>query len=253
VVVETDGGSSPPKLLAALTLGARIDLSEGAKLSLIYVAKGDEYKLSGPGSYQVDAASLQTISGTPPAKQRSIGGALSGKKIRSENVAQASLTMRGIKKVRRSLDPLPPSGSVVLADQLQLQWKEPAEGLAYQIQLIESQNQVLVNQEVTGNKYTLPVDISLASDSYYTWSVSTTMPDGSLVTASAKFRVASDETRQQATKIKPGIDATISERVAYGLWLENENLAYEARLAWDELSTEFPDQPNFRVRASIKP
>lgn len=253
VVVKTDGGSSPPKLLGALTLGARIELSEGAKLSLIYVAKGDEYKLSGPGSYQVDAASLQTISGTPPAKQASIGGALNGKKIRSENVAQATLTMRGIKKVRRSIEPLSPSGSVVLADPLQLQWKEPASGLAYQIQLIDSQNQVLVNQEVTGNKLTLSADMQLASDSYYTWSASTTMSDGSLVTASAKFRVASDETRQQAAKIKPGIDGSVSERVAYGLWLENENFAYEARLVWDELASEFPDQPNVRARAALKP
>jgi len=253
VIVKTNGGSSPAKLLATIPLGASISLPEGAKLSIIYVAKGDEYKLSGPGSYQVDASSLQTISGTAPAKQASIGGALSGKKIRSENVAQATLTMRGIKKVRPSLEPLTPSGSITLADPLQLHWREPAAGLAYQIQLIDSQNKVLVSKEVTGNAFTLPQEIPLVSGEYYVWNLSTTIPDGSLVTSSAQFRVASNEIREQAAKLRLGKDRSVSERVAYGLWLEGENLCYEARLAWEELAADFPDEPNIRDRAALKP
>lgn len=253
VIVKTSSGSSPAKLLATIPLGARIDLPEGAKLSMIYVAKGDEYKLSGPGSYQVEASSPQTISGGTPAKQASLGGALNGKRIRSENVAQATLTMRGIKKVRPSLEPLTPSGSITLADPLQLHWREPVAGLAYQVQLIDSQNSVLVSKEVMGNSFTLPQEIQLDSGSYYVWNLSTTIPDGSLVTSSAKFRVASNETREQAAKLRPGKNGSVSERVAYGLWLEGENFANEARLVWDELAVEFPDQPNVRDRAALKP
>ncbi len=163
VIVKTNSGSSPAKLLATIPSGALFELSEGAKLSMIYVAKGDEYKLSGPGSYKVDVFSPQTISGAAPAKQASLGGALNGKKIRSENVAQASIAMRGIKKV------------------------------------------------------------------------------------------ASSEAREQAIKLRPGKNGTVSERVAYGLWLESENLADEARQVWNELAAEFPDQPNLRDRAVIKP
>lgn len=253
VTVKTKSGVSPAKLLAAIPLGARIDLPEGAKLAMIYVAKGDEYKLSGPGSYQVDAASPQTISGNAPAKQASIGGALSGKKIRSESVAQASLTMRGAKKIRRSLEPLTPSGSITLADPLQFHWREPAAGLAYQIQLIDSQNKVLVSKEVTGNTFTLPQEISLVSGDYYVWNLSTTISDGSIATSSAQFRVASNEIREQAAKLRPGKNAPVSERVAYGLWLEAENLANEARLVWDELAAEFPDQSNVFNRAARWP
>lgn len=252
VAVKTSGSSSPAKLLGAIPLGARIDLPEGAKLSMIYVAKGDEYRLSGPGSYQVDASSLQTISGNAPAKQASIGGALSGKRIRSENTVQATLTMRGVKKIRRSLEPLTPSGSITLADPLQLHWVEPTEGLAYQIQLIDSQNKALVSKEVTGNTFTLPQEIPLVSGGYYVWNLSTTIPDGSLVTSSAQFRVASNETREQASKLKPGKNGTVSERVAYGLWLEGENLEREARLVWEELAADYPDEPNIRDRAAPK-
>ena len=253
VLVKTSSGSSPAKLLAAIPLGARIDLPEGAKLSVIYVAKGDEYKLSGPGSYQVDASSPQTISGNAPAKQASLGGALNGKRIRSENVAQATLTMRGIKKVRPILEPLTPSSAVTLADPLQLHWREPVAGLSYQVQLIDSQNKVLFSKEVTGNTFTLPQETQLDSGGYYVWNLSTTIADGSLVTSSAKFRVASNETREQAAKLRPGKNGSVSERVAYGLWLEGENFANEARLVWDELAAEFPDQPNVRDRASLKP
>ena len=253
VTIKTGSGSSPAKLLAAIPLGAKIDLSKGAKLTMIYVVKGDEYKLSGPGNYQVDASFPQTIKGSPPAKQVSLGGALNGKKIHSENVAQATLTMRGIKKTKPSLDPLAPSGTVTLADPLQLQWREPVTGLAYQIQLIDSQNKVLFSKEVIGNTFTLPREISLSSSDYYEWNLSTTTPDGSLVTSSAKFRVASNEIRAQAAKLRPGKDGTISERIAYGLWLEGENLGYEARLYWNELAAEFPDQPNVRDRAALKP
>lgn len=253
VIVKVDSSSSPAQLLAPIPLGARIDLQKGAKLSLIYVAKGDEFKLSGPGVYQIDASSPQTISGSTPAKLASLGGVLSGKKIRPENVAQATLTMRSIKKVQHSLEPLRPSSSVVLADPLQLRWQEPAAGLVYQIQVIDSLNKVLMSKETAGNKFTLPQETTLVSGDYYVWNISTTMPDGSLVTSSAKFRVASNEVREQAAKLRPGKEGSVSERIAYGLWLEGENFANEARLVWDELATEFPDQPNFRDRAALKP
>lgn len=253
VTLEVDRGSSPAQLLAALPVGGRIDLPKGAKLSMIYLANGDEYRLSGPGSYQVGASAPKTISGQTPAKQASLGGALSGKKIRSEHVAQATLTMRGIKKIRPSLEPLSPSGSITLADPLQLRWREPAAALAYQIQLIDSQNKVLLNKEVAGNAFTLPPEIQLDSGGYYVWNLSTTLPDGSLVTSSAQFRVASNETRRQAARLRPGNNDSVSERIAYGLWLEGENLAIEARLVWDALAEEFPDQPNVLDRATLKP
>jgi len=69
--------------------------------------------------------------------------------------AQATITMRGFKKVERSLEPLTPSGSITLADPLQFQWREPAADLTYRIQLIDSQNKVLVSKDVTGNTFTL--------------------------------------------------------------------------------------------------
>lgn len=253
VVFKTDAGSSPAKLLAAIPLGAKIDLPEGAKLSMIYIEKGDEYKLSGPGSYRVEAAAPQTISGGAPAKGKTIGAALNGKRIRSENVAQATLTMRGMKKARPSLEPLIPSGCIVLADPPQLRWREPANGLAYQIQLIDSQNLVLVSKEVTGGAFTIPSEIPLASGGYYLWSVSTTMADGSIVTSSAQFRVASNEIREQAAKLRPSKDGSASDRIIYGIWLEFENLAYDAHLVWDGLAAEFPDEPNIRDRAALKP
>lgn len=252
VTIKTNSGSSPAKLLAAIPSGARIDLPKDAKLTMIYVAKGDEYKLSGPGSYQVDASSPQAVKGAAPAKQASLGGALSGKKIRSENVAQATLTMRGIKKIR-SFESLAPSGSITLADPLQFSWKEPDAGLTYQIQLIDSQNRVLISKDVMGNTFTLPQEIPLTGGDYYEWSLSTTTSDGSLVNSKAKFRVASSETREQAAKLRPGKSGTSAERIAYGLWLEGENLAYEARMYWGELASEFPDQPNVRDRAALKP
>lgn len=254
VVIKTDSGSSSAKLLGVIPLDARIDLPEGAKLVMIYVSKGDEYRLSGPGSYRVGASSPQTISGNIPVKQASLGGALSGKRIRPENVAQATLAMRGgIKKAQRSLQPLTPSGSITLADPLQLQWREPKAGLAYKIQLMDSRNKALINQEVTGNTFTLPQEIQLSSGGYYVWKISATTPDGSIVAASAKFRVASQETRTMAAKLRPGKNGTVSERVVYGLWLEAEDLINEARMAWKELDEEFPGHPNLFDRAARWP
>jgi hypothetical protein len=251
--IKINGASSPAKLLASIPVGTKIELAAGAKLSLIYVAKGEEYKLTGPGSYQLEGASPHTISGAEPAKQASIGGALNGKRIRSENVTQATLTMRGVKKVHRNLEPLTPSGSITLADPLQLRWRAPTDGLAYQIQLIDNQNKALVAKEVTGNTFTLPPEIQLASGGYYVWNVTTTLPDGSLVNASAQFKVASNEIREQAAKLKPGKNGTVSERVAYGLWLEGENLSNEAVQVWVELAEDYPDEPNIRERANLKP
>jgi hypothetical protein len=219
---------------------------------MIYVASGDEYKFSGPGSYRLDASSPQTINGAVPVKQVSIGSTLGDKKIRTEGVSLATMKMRANKKGLRTLEPLSPSGSITLADPLQLSWRAPAVGLSYQVQLIDSQNKVLVSKEVEANTFTLPQEISLSGGGYYVWIITTTLPDGLLVTSSAQFRVAPNEIREQAAKLKPVNKGTVSERVAYGLWLEGENLANEAIQVWVELAEDYPDEPNIRERISLK-
>lgn len=253
VTVTINGASSPAKLLASLPVGTKIELQAGAKVSLIYVAKGEEFKLTGQGSYQLEGNAPHTISGAEPVKQASIGGALSGKKIRSENVSQATLTMRGVQKNKRTLEPLTPSGSITLADPLQLQWRSLGDGLGYQVQVIDSLNKVLISKEVMKNTYTLPKEIKLESGGYYVWNVTTALPDGSLVNSSAQFKVASKEIREQAAKLRPGKNGTAAERVAYGLWLESENLSNEALQVWVALAEDYPDEPNIRERANLKP
>ena len=250
VTIKTGTGQSAAKLLASIPPGTRIDLAAGAKLSLIYVAKGDEYRLSGPGSYQIDAAAPQTISGSAPAKHASLGGALGGKKIRSENVAQATLTMRSSKKIFPGLEPLSPSNTKTLADPLQLDWSEPATGLAYQLKVIDKQYKVMFEKEVYGNTCTLPQQIALAGGEVYQWQISTHLANDSLLTANTQFTVASNETRELAAKLKPGKEGTVSERVVYGLWLEAENLTREARIYWKELAREYPDHPDLFDRAA---
>jgi hypothetical protein len=254
VKIKINGSSSPAKLLASIPPGARIDLVAGASMTMIYITNGNEYKLTGPGSYQFDTTSPKTISGALPAKQTSIATALNGKKIRSENVAQATSSMRkGIKEIHLPLEPLTPSGCVTLADPLRLQWRTPAEGLTYNIQIINSKNEVLFTQEVADNSVTLPSGLALSGGDYYVWEITAVMPNGSPISASAKFKVASNEIREQATKLKPGTNGTVSERVAYGLWLEAVNLPNEAIHVWVELAEDYPDEPNIRDRANLKP
>lgn len=253
VTVKTNGSTAPAKLLAGIPLSARIDLPKGARLTMIYVAKGDEYKLSGPGSYQVEASSPKAISGPAVVREASIGGALQGKRISSEHVAQATLTMRDIKIIQPSLEPLAPSGLIALAAPLQFHWQEPAEGLTYQIQLADGQNNMLISKKVTGNTFTLPQDVQLSSGRDYVWSLSSTTPEGSHLASTARIKIASSEIRAQAAKLRPGKDGAVAERIAYGLWLEGEKLAYEAHQVWNELATEFPDQPYIRDRAKLKP
>ena len=253
VMIKASGSLTSAKLLASIPIGAKIDLLAGAKLTLIYMANGDEYKLNGPGIYQIDASSPQIIKGAVPAKSASIASALNGKKIRSDNVAQATLAMRkGIKETRLPLEPLTPSGSVTLADPLRLQWQAPAEGLTYKIQIINSQNEVLFSNEVMDNTLTLPSEIALSSSEYYVWKITTVIPEGNPLSATAKFKVASNEMREQAAKLKPSTNGTVSERVAYGLWLETFNFTKEAIQVWEELAADYPDEPNVRDRANLK-
>jgi len=253
VGVSSGGGSSPVKMLASIPVGAKVELRAGSKLSLIYVAKGDEYTMSGPGSYQLDVSSPQTIAGAAPVKQASLGGALNGKRIRSENVSQATITMRGFKKSLSSLDPLTPSGSVTFVDPLSLQWASPMAGLTYKVQIKDGQDKILLSKEVKENSVVLTQDIPLASGGSFIWSISTTLPDGSAVSSSAPLNVAADDIRVQSIKIKPGKNATVPERVVYGLWLEGEKLDFEARQVWGGLAADFPDELNFRDRAIPKP
>ena len=200
VTIKINGVATPAISLASIPLGAKVDLPAGSNLSVIYIATGDEFKLTGPGAYQLDPTSLKTISGASPVRQTSFKDPASGKIVNASLTSKAEITLRGVTNAAHSLEPLTPEGVIAVAEPLQLHWREPATGLSYRVQLLDSQNKLLVDQAMMVNSYTLSEDIPLTKGGDYVWNITTTLPDGSLITSSAPLKVASVNVRDSSSR-----------------------------------------------------
>lgn len=70
--------------------------------------------------------------------------------------------------------------------------------------------------------------------------------------ARAEFRVAPPELQAQAKSLAPAAEATVADRVAYALWLEQNDLRDEARRWWAAVAQARPEQAALRQRADTR-
>jgi hypothetical protein len=70
-------------------------------------------------------------------------------------------------------------------------------------------------------------------------------------TARAEFAVAPEALRARARALAPPLDAPVAERVAYALWLDQNDLHDEARKWWASLAAVRPEQGSLRARAGL--
>jgi hypothetical protein len=242
------GGPAPVTIMSELAADARLDLAAGAALTVIYLKSGDEYAFSGPGQVQFRADAPQVISGAQPRKRASPLAKAGAVSIKPVPVKQAAFVMRSSKPTTR-ISLLTLSGTKTLDATPEFRWQELESGLTYRFELVDDTGRSLQEAQVQGPAFKLPDSVQLREGITYTWEVSTRTPDGRRYVSAGDFSLAAADLRSQAGALRPGAGASVSDRVAYAAWLEQENLKDEARKYWRALSAERPQDAKLKELA----
>ena len=235
------GETRPVATLATLAIGSGLQLDPAASVTLLYVATGDEYTVTGPGTARIEAAGVSSGGGAsvqrrPPDSARPV-------QLRVDALAMGGMVMRGGGLRARS-----PSGWVVRLPS-QLTWDSLATQASYRVVLHDAAGTPLFEQVAEGLKLAFPKDLQLKPDERYTWTVTRETDAGAVPGTSASFALASQELRDQAARLEPDDSSTFADRLVYALWLEQVGAIGEARDMWRSLADQRPGDDALIQRA----
>ncbi len=220
-------------LLDEIDAQVTLELKRHAYISVIYTASGHEYQLTGPGRYLMKAQAPQALDGGKVAKREPLNGALQGKHIKLSRTLKAVFTMRHITGVEGML---PPWDTTVLTQPaLHFSWKEPANAEFYELQLEDAAGDEVYTSRTLHAHFVLPAKVTLKHDALYRWKVTAYLNNEQIISGKGKFRTAEREREQQAIKLRPQSHSSQADWVAYGLWLESQQLHHDAAWLWHKL------------------
>jgi hypothetical protein len=246
VSVANQGAARPIATLSVLPIGSRVQLDPAATLTLLYVSSGDEYRLTGPGAALVDASGVTVTAAEAATVQRRAPSNAKPVKLRSDALAMGGVVMRS-----GGLRARYPAG-VLIAQPSRLVWDSLTPNAPYRVEMRDAAGTVLFTQAAQGLTMAFPEGVQLRPEERYTWTVA---PDNAAapvsrgVPATATFSLAAQDLRDEAQRLSPDNNATFSDRLIYGLWLEQMGALGEARQLWQQLADQRPDDDALIARA----
>jgi hypothetical protein len=239
---------SPLSMLAELEPGSQVELDAGARAVVLYLDGSGEYVIAGPALIAFGAQQPQTIKGGAPQK-RSVLGGKAGADVRLKPLGsvQGALVMRSAGPRGRIRLANPTARTLEARPEFRWQFEQP--GASYRFELIDETGNTLYETEVAGTSLQLPPKVALKENVPYTWMVATRLADGRKYSSTSEFTIAPRSVREQVLSLRPAGNAPLSERVAYGAWLEQLELRDAAREVWRALAAERPDEARLQAIA----
>lgn len=233
-------------ILASLPGGAKLTLADKARLVLVYLKSGQEYELTGPGSYRVGPAAPQPLEGAKPAKQRALPGAYGTARIDTVGKAQAGLVMRSV--FIHPITLTQPAGSLIMADRPTFRWEAVPGAARYRFELDDDTGAVVVEASPDTPSFALPEGVSLKEGIVYNWGVET-KTGNQKHSGWGQFALLAKAERQRLERLRPAAEAPFSERVLYAAELERLGLKDDARPLWKALAAERPEDTRLKELA----
>lgn len=246
---ETRAGSETiqVKVLTEFPAGARVRLKREARLVVLFYASGDAWLATGPSLVRIGETAVEALSGSEPQRIPGPAGRNGDKlKLRPAGLTQAGVVARGVAK---PITVLAPAGAVILHPRPAFQWQPAAPDLTYRYAVRDSDDRILHEGTTPGTSFELPGSAMLKPGERYRLSLSAKGPDRTDYTAMVRFRIADDALRAQVENFRPAQDASVSQRVAFAVWLEQAGLLEEARTHWRALAAQGVAVPEVRLAA----
>jgi hypothetical protein len=236
---------SPAKLLADLFPDTRLELDGGARVVMLMLASGDEVAVRGPASALLAA---DGVTATPREAMSKRTTGVGGVQLRRKDLAQAAIVMR---KTDQTVRPplLSLAGTYTLENPPVFRWTAVEASGPYRVTLFDDAGKVLYEATTTATQHTLPGSVALARDRRYTWEVSTRKANGVEHANFGDFALAAPELGEEARRRRPRGDSPFSERLAYAVWLDTQELGDAARDVWKALAAERPADEKLKQMA----
>jgi len=243
--VVRSAGAPAVGLLAELPAGARLSLDPGASLTVIYVASGTEFTLSGPGEFVLDPAGAKAASGAAPARRTVPSRPDPVVVTRLAESATASVRMRSAPSPKASSSRpalVYPRSTQVATLQPTLAWiaNVPAGGFT----VVVADESGKPAWQGKAQSTSARVGSRLEPAARYTW----TLFDGSTSLGEARFETLPAEAIRRA-EVSRAAARTFSGRILHALVLHDIGADQDARQAWSELARERPDLPELAILA----
>jgi len=251
VVLATASKHPRLSLLQELPRGARLHLEAGASASVVFLDSGQEFQLSGPSDVELGASSPRALKGAAP-RASSAAAPSAGPHVDPRKVNQAAIVMRGFDTPKRLLL-LSPVGTTVLESAPEFRWHAADESASFRFELLDAGGKRVYSSAARGGELQLPASVALAPGARYTWLLTSEGSTGTPYSKAGDFIVASAELRTQAAKFRPSEDASVSSRVLYAAWLEQNGLRESARPYWQKISQERKDDARVKELAAEQP
>jgi hypothetical protein len=239
-----NANAGPLAILSPLNIGDRVRLSAGARLVMLFYADGAQFEARGPGNVLLEAGRPKSPDGAVVKPQ--VMATSSGVRLKSGGLVQGAVVMRSL-----GLRVVAPD-ALVLPEGLELAWTDSRSEASYDVVLFDTAGSRVFEATTSVRSVTLPESVQLATDQSYALQVSARLHGTLVQTARAEFTVASEALRAQAQALAPKThDAPVAEKVAYALWLDQNDLRDEARKWWSALAQARPEQGGLRERAGV--
>jgi hypothetical protein len=235
-------GKGPVNTLSQIPDNARLKVPAGAKLVVVDLGSGREYVLPGNFTYLAAASGPQTADGKAVAARPLPTSNLSEVKIVTPKVAQATLIMRTLPKTNVPVL-VSPVRTAVISLMPTLRWTPVEAATNYKLTVTQPDGSLVWEVMTRETEITLSADHALQAGGRYTWRVEAMGADGRLSEAAARFTVASAEALKTLALLKPDATATFSRKVLYAAQLREAGAVEDAKLLWQALSREQPDDP----------
>jgi len=231
-------------MLQQLHAGQELGLAAGTRLALAYYANGAQYELRGPGNVSIDAQQPHAAQGATVHARPAAGPA--PVRLKPAGLVQGAVVMRNLGLRVVAPDPQ------VLSTRPELAWTDSRTGTVYDVAVFDASGARVFETTTRERRSQVPESRSLAPGQPYALQVSARIGQDVVQVARAEFRVAPAELQAQAKALAPAADAAVADRVAYALWLEQNDLRDEARRWWAAIAHARPDQAALRQRADVR-
>lgn len=247
-IVEIDG-KAPVATLAEIPDGAHLSLQAGATLVAVDLVSGKEYLLKGGQDYRVTPQGPQGkgISETvlPAAGMAAIH-------IEPGMVAEAKPATRTRTLQANALSPISPVKTIIISDAPLFRWSAVEASAGYRLSVLKPDGGLHWEARTQDTQLPLPATHRLVPGAKYTWRIEQFSAGGPASGASAEFSVAPAATLKQLSALKADARSPFSRRVLYAALLTEVGAKEEARVLWQELAKEKPDDKVLRKFAEAR-
>jgi hypothetical protein len=250
VITDIQGRAVNPQsqsisLLSEVESDSRIQLDDKARIVAVYYSSGSEFTVRGPAVVQFKSDGPQAISGNAPEKRAVLASAGKDVRLKPGGLARAAYMMMGAPSAIKLLSL---SDTRTVDTKPEFRWSSIEPAKAYEVKLMNDGGAVVFATSTAATSVALPQH--LTPGKRYTWRVTAPLSDGTTSTSIGEFSVATPELRTQVAAARPAETATLSEKVAFAIWLEQQELRDEARKYWQVARTEWPNNQRLEALAN---